>query len=125
MLRVTERGAGVTLDITSLTSDDLYEAVTRVIEDYSFTENARSMSRIHRDKAMTPLEAAVFWIEYTIRTKGAFHLRPAAHNLYWYQYLMLDSIALIFAVLYVLYRFLPTTLRFIFSSSLRLKLKTE
>ena len=29
MLRVTERGAGVTLDITSLTSDDLYEAVTR------------------------------------------------------------------------------------------------
>jgi len=125
MLRVTERGAGVTLDITTLTSDELYETVSRVIADYTFTENAQRMSRIHRDKAMTPLESAVFWIEYTIRTKGAFHLRPAAHNLYWYQYLMLDSLALIAAVLYLIYRYLPTTLKFIFSSSLRLKMKTE
>jgi len=125
MLRVTERGAGVTLDITTLTSDELYETVSRVIADYTFTENAQRMSRIHRDKAMTPLESAVFWIEYTIRTKGAYHLRPAAHNLYWYQYLMLDSLALIAAVLYLLYRYLPTTLKFIFSSSLRLKMKTE
>ena len=29
MLRVTERGAGVTLDITTLTSDELYETVNR------------------------------------------------------------------------------------------------
>ena len=29
MLRVTERGAGVTLDITTLTSDELYETVSR------------------------------------------------------------------------------------------------
>lgn len=125
MLRVTERGAGVTLDISRLTSDELYDAATRVISDYSFTESVRTMSRIHRDKAMTPLESAVFWIEYTIRTKGAYHLRPAAHNLYWYQYLMLDSIFLIFASFWFVYRYLPSALRFVFSSSIRFKFKTE
>ena len=39
------------------------------------------MSEIHRDRLVHPLEEAIFWIEYTIRTKGAPHLRPASHKL--------------------------------------------
>ena len=64
---------------------------------------------------MTPLESAVYWIEYTIRTKGAHHLRPAAHDLYWWQYLMLDAIALIALSIYGLYKIIPILFNIIFN----------
>lgn len=104
MLRVTERGAGLTLDITKITEDDLFMAIQRVLEDPEYKVSAMQMSEVHREKPMHPLDSAIFWIEHTINTQGAYHLRPAAHNLYWYQYLMLDSILLIVCCIYAMIR---------------------
>lgn len=39
------------------------------------------------------MDKAVFWIEYVIRHEGAPHLRTAANDLYWFQYYLLDVIA--------------------------------
>jgi glucuronosyltransferase len=41
------------------------------------------------------LETAVYWTEYVIRHKGARHLRSAAVELTWYQYLLLDVLSFI------------------------------
>jgi glucuronosyltransferase len=41
------------------------------------------------------MDTAVFWTEYVIRHKGAPHLRPAILDLVWYQYLLLDILAVI------------------------------
>jgi glucuronosyltransferase len=37
----------------------------------------------------------VFWTEYVIRHKGAAHMRSAALDLTWYQYFLLDVIAVL------------------------------
>jgi glucuronosyltransferase len=37
----------------------------------------------------------VFWTEYVIRHKGAPHMRSAALDLTWYQYFLLDVIAVL------------------------------
>jgi glucuronosyltransferase len=37
----------------------------------------------------------VFWTEYVIRHKGAHHMRSAALDLTWYQYFLLDVIAVL------------------------------
>lgn len=102
MLRVTERGAGLTLDITKINADDLYNALNRILTEPSYKIAAMQLSERHRDKPIHPLDEAIFWIEHTINTEGAYHLRPAAHDLYWFQYLMLDSIALITVLIYVI-----------------------
>jgi glucuronosyltransferase len=47
---------------------------------------------------MSPLDTAIFWTEYVIRHAGAPHLRTAAVELAWYQYLLLDVLAVIMAV---------------------------
>jgi glucuronosyltransferase len=39
------------------------------------------------------MNTAIFWTEYIIRHKGASHLRPAILDLVWYQYLLLDILA--------------------------------
>ncbi|KAM5337845.1 UDP-glucuronosyltransferase 2A1-like isoform 2-T3 [Glossophaga mutica] len=86
------KGAAVEVDITTMTSADLLNALRTVINDPSYKENAMRLSRIQHDQPIKPLDRAVFWIEFVMRHKGAKHLRPAAHNLTWFQYYSLDVI---------------------------------
>jgi glucuronosyltransferase len=62
---------------------------------HRYRENAQRLSRIYRDQPLTPLETAVFWTEYVIRHKGAPHMRSAVLDLTWYQYFLLDVIAVL------------------------------
>lgn len=57
-----------------------------------YKENAMRLSRIQHDQPIKPLDRTIFWIEFVMRHKGAKHLRPAAHNLTWFQYHSLDVI---------------------------------
>jgi len=58
-------------------------------------ENAQRLSHIIRDQPLTPLEQALYWTEYVIRHKGAPHLRSTVLDLTWYQYFLLDVIAVL------------------------------
>lgn len=53
------------------------------------------------DQPIKPLNQAMFWIEYVLRHNGASHLRSAALNLNWYQYLLLDVTAFIILTILV------------------------
>ena len=66
-----------------------------ILQYYRYRENAQRLSRIYRDQPLTPLQQAVFWTEYVIRHKGAPHMRSAALDLAWYQYFLLDVIAVL------------------------------
>ncbi|XP_012918844.1 UDP-glucuronosyltransferase 2A1 isoform X5 [Mustela putorius furo] len=91
------KGAAVEVDISTMTSEDLLNALRTVINEPSYKENATRLSRIHHDQPVKPLDRAVFWIEFVMRHKGAKHLRPAAHNLTWFQYHSLDVIGFLLA----------------------------
>ena len=56
----------------------------------------KKMSAISKDEPQTSLNRAVWWTEYVIRHNGAKHLRSAALDLAWYQYLLLDVAAFLF-----------------------------
>ncbi|XP_048200450.1 UDP-glucuronosyltransferase 1A7 isoform X8 [Perognathus longimembris pacificus] len=96
--RMETRGAGVTLNVLEMTSDDLANALKAVINDKSYKENIMRLSSLHKDRPIEPLDLAVFWVEFVMRHKGAPHLRPAAHDLTWYQYHSLDVIGFLLAV---------------------------
>ncbi|XP_053922240.1 UDP-glucuronosyltransferase 2A2 isoform X1 [Cuculus canorus] len=90
------KGAAVELDFSTLKTQDLVDALNRVIDNSTYKENALRLSMIHHDQPIKPLDRAVFWIEFVMRHKGAKHLRPAAHHLTWYQYHCLDVLAFLF-----------------------------
>jgi predicted RND superfamily exporter protein len=78
---------------------------------FSYRKNAEKLSRLFRDRPQPPLETAIFWTEYVIRHGGAPHLRSAATDLTWYQYLLLDvvavivlSVIIVLGALYVIFR---------------------
>ncbi|XP_030674701.1 UDP-glucuronosyltransferase 2B15 isoform X2 [Nomascus leucogenys] len=93
IVHMKAKGAALSVDIRTMSSRDLLNALKSVINDPIYKENAMKLSRIHHDQPMKPLDRAVFWIEFVMRHKGAKHLRVAAHNLTWIQYHSLDVIA--------------------------------
>ncbi|XP_055444692.1 UDP-glucuronosyltransferase 2B17-like isoform X3 [Bubalus kerabau] len=91
------KGAAVSLDLETMATRDLLNALNEVINNPLYKKNVMWLSTIQRDQPMKPLDRAVFWIEFVMRHKGAKHLRPAAHNLAWYQYHSLDVIGFLLA----------------------------
>ncbi|KAE8580622.1 hypothetical protein XENTR_v10024492 [Xenopus tropicalis] len=97
--RIESRGAGLTLNVLHMTPEDLSNAVRAVINNPVYKENIQRMSSLHLDRPIHPLDLAVHWVEFVMRHKGAPHLRPAAHDLNWFQYYSLDVIGFLLAVL--------------------------
>lgn len=56
---------------------------------------AQHKSKILKDQLVPPLEKAMFWIEYVLRHGNCEHLRSAALELSWYQYFLLDVMAVV------------------------------
>ncbi|XP_048381740.1 UDP-glucuronosyltransferase 2A1-like isoform X2 [Stegostoma tigrinum] len=102
MAHMKAKGAAVVLSFVTLNKHDLVNAINTVINDTSYKENVLKLSQIQRDQPMSPLERAVFWIEFVMRHGGAQHLRPEAHSLSWYQYHCLDVIAFLFICLVII-----------------------
>ncbi|XP_060531526.1 uncharacterized protein LOC132705109 [Cylas formicarius] len=93
-------GMGKMLDLKDLTTERLKEFIVEVINDPSYTENVKKMDLLINDQPMEGLQKAIWWIEYVIRHKGAKHLRSPAVDMPWWEYLMLDVIAFVFAIVY-------------------------
>ncbi|XP_051877277.1 UDP-glucuronosyltransferase 2C1-like [Pristis pectinata] len=114
LLRLKTRGAAIMLDLAHLKRDDVFQAVKTVIEKPSYGENMKRISALHRDVPVKPKELAVFWVEYTIRHRGAAHFRSAGNELPFYQYYLLDVfvIVLVFVglFLYLVFKLLKTLL---------------
>ncbi|XP_057627553.1 UDP-glucuronosyltransferase 2B1 isoform X2 [Chionomys nivalis] len=91
------KGAAIRVDFSTLSTTKLLTALRTVINDPSYKENAMRLSRIQHDQPVKPLDKAVFWIEYVMRNRGAKHLRPALHDLTWFQYHSLDVIGFLLA----------------------------
>ncbi|XP_051806445.1 UDP-glucuronosyltransferase 2A2-like isoform X7 [Acanthochromis polyacanthus] len=102
LVHMKAKGAAVTMDLNFMKSEDLTDAINTVINDKSYKENAMRLSSIHHDRPMSALDESVFWIEFTMRNKGAKHLRVQAHQLTWYQYHSLDVIAFLLTIVLLL-----------------------
>ncbi|XP_069681751.1 UDP-glycosyltransferase UGT5-like [Periplaneta americana] len=117
MKMVEAAGMGVLLQYSDITKDNVLEALKTVLDNPSYTENAKRTSRIFRDRPMSPMDTAIYWTEYVIRHHGAPHLRTAGADLPLYQYLLLDVIAVllagVLAVLFIIYFILKKLVAFV------------
>ncbi|TRY69629.1 hypothetical protein DNTS_032747 [Danionella cerebrum] len=92
MLRLQVQGAAKVLDVTKLDNHSFLAAVQEVLHEPSYKENMQKMSRLHKDRPVSPQDSALFWIEYVMRHKGAAHLRTDSYKMPWYSYHSLDTV---------------------------------
>ncbi|KAF2898584.1 hypothetical protein ILUMI_07591 [Ignelater luminosus] len=90
-----KHGYAIMISLDELTEYSLYDAIMEILNDPRYQENIMKRSTWLKDQPIKPLDKAVFWVEYVLRHNGAFHLQTGAVKLEWYQYFLLDVIALL------------------------------
>ncbi|KAJ3585048.1 hypothetical protein NHX12_013771 [Muraenolepis orangiensis] len=98
LIRMKGRGAARVVEASSLNAEDFLEALRDVLENPFYRNNMQRLSRLHRDKPLSPLDTAIFWIEFVIRHKGAAHLRSVGSSLPWYSYHSIDVVVFLLAL---------------------------
>ncbi|XP_020621485.1 UDP-glucuronosyltransferase 2B19-like [Orbicella faveolata] len=93
-------GMAIGVDLKTVTGDEMYQSIWRILEEPSFKGNATRISRLMRDNPRTSVQQAADWIEYVHRHKGAKHLRPEVYNLHWCQYYLLDVVAFLLTAIF-------------------------
>ncbi|XP_057380501.1 UDP-glycosyltransferase UGT5-like [Daphnia carinata] len=96
--KASDDGYAIRLYWNNLTEEVLYQSIERILTDPSYAEKMKQVSSIMRDQLESPVERAIYWIEYVIRHQGAPHLRSAARELSFYQRGLLDVILFFFVV---------------------------
>lgn len=79
---------------------------------------------------MSPMDTAIYWIEYVAKYKGAPFMRPSVTDMPFYQYLLLDVIGFLllivivcFYVFIIIFRLIKLFLNRIFKKTESKKLK--
>ena len=89
------KGFGLVVDWSDLTEANLLEAVTRMMEDDSYQSAVDHLRDLVLDQPLHPLEAVTWWMEYLLRHPHNTGMTPPAHELWWFQYFLLDVAAVI------------------------------
>ncbi|XP_044755760.1 UDP-glucosyltransferase 2-like isoform X1 [Coccinella septempunctata] len=95
-------GFGIGIDFDDITVENLKAAIMEIMTNKSYKENVMHIEKLMNDSPVKGIDKAIWWIEYVIRHKGAKHLRSPSMDIPWYQYLLLDVMAVIFSVLALL-----------------------
>lgn len=108
LLQVENLGFGRILQYNDINEQSLQNHLDEFLRDDTYKIKAMELSERFRDRPMSALDSAMFWIEYVIRHKGAKHMKSPAIELSWIAYSMLDVFAFILVgillIAYVLYK---------------------
>ncbi|KAH8292129.1 hypothetical protein KR054_006006, partial [Drosophila jambulina] len=95
--RATQAGFGLGLDHKTMTQQEFRQTIERLLKEPGFARTAKQMSDRYRDQPMTPLDTAIWWTEYVLRHKGAYHMRVAGQDLGFFTYHSVDVIGTLLA----------------------------
>lgn len=85
-------GYGKTVPYGDLTEALLSSTIYEVLSNSSYKKNAKRRQRLIHDRPMSPIDTAMWWIEYVLRNpQPDFHRSPGL-DLKWYQLYLIDVI---------------------------------
>ncbi|KAI4466755.1 UDP-glucosyltransferase [Holotrichia oblita] len=76
-IRMENKLLGKRLDLRTITVEALYEAIQEVLINPKYSQNVRKISQAFKDQEKSPLEKAVFWVDYSQPYK---ELHPEEYN---------------------------------------------
>ena len=95
LLRAQRQGYAIMLDWQTLNITGLVKAINKVLHDVDVQQGMDQAHQLFIDQKETPLERAVWWVEYVMRHDGAEFLKPMSMSLSFCQYYLLDVIGFV------------------------------
>lgn len=103
---IVAEGWAVPVPFEQLNEPLLSKVLNEMLSNATYTNIVKSKSMRYRDRPMSALDSAVFWVEYVIRHNGARHLKSDAAYMNMFQQNSLDVIAFLVIVLIVIWKIL-------------------
>lgn len=104
-LKAVAAGHGLRLSFNEITVETLTEHLNTILTNDMYSKRAKEISRIFNDNLVHPMDEAIFWIEYIIRSNdGGKHLKSNAVTMTWFSYLMLDVLIVPFLIIFIIYQ---------------------
>ena len=91
--RAVLKGYALSLDFQDITEESFGSALNEILTNPKYEKAAKKVSRISKDRPMSPKETVVYWTEHVIRHQGADHLKSAARNLNYFEFYLFDVYA--------------------------------
>ncbi|CAG7733558.1 unnamed protein product [Allacma fusca] len=116
-VRVAEnKQFGLKLELGEITESTLMASIKQVLDDPKYSQTAKTLSNVFRDRITQPLDTAVYWIEYVIRHRGAPQLRSPARDLNFFQYYCIDVVFVLLSTLLASFYVASKTLKLILTT---------
>lgn len=101
MHKASQAGYAITLNYNNITEASLSWALNELLYNPSYSTKVLQLSKIFRDRPIRALEETMYWIEYVIRHKGAYHMQSSAIEISWFKYFLLDIFGFVFLVVII------------------------
>ncbi|KAF5301858.1 hypothetical protein FQR65_LT08690 [Abscondita terminalis] len=112
--RMIHRGFGLSLNYRTLRKDEFKTSILEIINNSKYRNTVKEFAELAMDQPMTGLEKAIWWTEYVIRHKGTRHMRSPLLDIPFYQYYLLDVIAILTTTLIVIVGIIFLVFKFLF-----------
>jgi len=96
------RNIGVKVDWHDMTEEILETAIQKVINDPIYQTSITKLSDLIMDQPQHPLDRSIWWLEYLLRHPHNTDMKPVTHGLYWFQYFLLDVIAVLLLIVSII-----------------------
>ena len=117
-----KNGFGISQPYAYLNEKGLYKALDKVLHNSKYLENAQKYGAMVNDQINKPVERAIWWIEHIMRHPFMYEGKSPVHKLYWFQYFLLDVLALYLLILYAVFKIVKFIVcKLCFKSSLKPK----
>lgn len=74
-------GIAETVRYATFTGEELKEKLTKLLENGTYAHRVAEVSKAFRDQKESPMERAIWWIEWTMRNPNAEYMRSPVHKL--------------------------------------------
>ncbi|TGZ53751.1 Uncharacterized protein DBV15_12370 [Temnothorax longispinosus] len=95
------KGVGIYLDIKTLSTQSILHAVEEVLYNESYTRNMKQLSSEFRDRPISPLDLAIWSIEYTVRHPNGTLVTPLRSQS-WVEQNLIDVYAFLFLNFFII-----------------------
>ncbi|CAH0546757.1 unnamed protein product [Brassicogethes aeneus] len=89
----------VILELKDLTANNLKDSLNKIFHDTSYKENAKLYSNLFHDRPRSPMDEAIYWLEYVLRHKGMPYTKCKSLDLNWYEKIYLEPLTIILLIL--------------------------
>ncbi|CAG9762822.1 unnamed protein product [Ceutorhynchus assimilis] len=107
-------GVATLLHLQTASEEQIVEAIEKALQPGRM-QNAKALMDKFKDRPLSPMDTAIYWVEHIARHKGGEHMRSRAIDMPFYQVYLLDVIGflvcIIFCAMFALYKTVRLILR--------------